>query len=136
MAASLVRSTQLLKSWYMAAFQLPFLPERFVSLGGGKRVHAQLVESGLPGPQAAASVELLTSGGARSTIAWYRALPFSPPALGSASTVPTLYVYGDDDFALGRTEADLTRQYVPGPYRYEDLPGVGPWIPRSEEHTS
>src|SRR3546814_16049362 len=78
----------------MAAFQLPILPERFVSLGGGKRVHAQLVESGLPGPQAAASVELLTSGGARSTIAWYRALPFSPPALGPASTVPPLYEIG------------------------------------------
>src|SRR5690606_9969644 len=79
MVGSLVRSTQLLRSWYMAAFQLPLLPEKAIELDGGRRMRRQLVESGLPEDQADLSVELLTSGAARSTIAWYRAIPFGGP---------------------------------------------------------
>jgi pimeloyl-ACP methyl ester carboxylesterase len=44
-------------------------------------------------------------------------------------TVPTLYVYGTNDVALGRKAADLTGRYVKGPYRYEVLEGVSHWIP-------
>ena len=40
-----------------------------------------------------------------------------------------MYVYGTGDFALGRKAADLTGDYVTGPYRYEVLEGVGHWIP-------
>ncbi|MGL4299319.1 MAG: alpha/beta fold hydrolase, partial [Candidatus Neomicrothrix subdominans] len=39
MAASMVRSNQALKSWYMLAFQLPWLPEAIIeSNAGGERV--------------------------------------------------------------------------------------------------
>jgi pimeloyl-ACP methyl ester carboxylesterase len=127
MAGSFVRSTQALKSWYMLAFQLPFLPERLATTGD--RFRASLVESGLPEAQADESLALMRSGAARGTIGWYRAIPFSPPALAAKITVPTMYVYGTDDVALGRTAADLTGQYVTGPYRYEVLEGVGHWIP-------
>lgn len=127
MGRAMVTSSQALKSWYMLAFQLPFLPEKAVS--AGDRVRRSLMDSGLPETQADASAALLRGGGARGAINWYRAMPFSPPAMAARVTVPTMYVYGADDFALGRRAADLTGRYVTGPYRYEVLEGVGHWIP-------
>jgi pimeloyl-ACP methyl ester carboxylesterase len=131
MAGSFVRSTQALRSWYMLAFQLPFLPERLTTTGD--RFRASLVDSGLPEAQADESVALMRSGAARGTIGWYRAIPFSPPALAAKVSVPTMYVYGTEDFALGRKAADLTGRYVTGPYRYEVLEGVGHWIPEAAD---
>jgi len=133
MATSMVTSLQLLKSWYMLAFQLPGLPEKLIGAGGGQRLRAQLRDSGLPPAQVDASLELMTSGGARGALNWYRALPFSPPAMAATITVPTLYVYGDADFALGRKAADLTARHVTGPYQFEVMDGVGHWIPEEGE---
>ena len=48
-----------------------------------------------------------------------------------AITVPTLYVWSDDDIALGRTAAEATVQWVSGPYRFEVLAGVSHWIPET-----
>jgi len=131
MARSLVTSNQALRSWYMLAFQLPGLPERLTS--SGHRMRSSLTESGLPEAQADESMALMRSGGARGAINWYRAMPFSPPKLAGPIDLPTLYVYGDDDFALGRKAADLTGRYVTGPYRYEVLEGTGHWIPEAAD---
>lgn len=127
MAASLVRSTQLLRSWYMLAFQVPALPERLLSRGG--RMRKELASSGLPPEQVEESVRLMAGGAARGALGWYRALPFGSPSLAADVTVPALYVYGAQDFALGRKAADLTGSHVTGPYRYEVLEDVGHWIP-------
>ena len=129
MAGSMVRSTQLLRSWYMLAFQIPGLPERMLSAAGGKRARAQLAKGGLSGASLDESVELLTTGGARGALSWYRGAPFSPPSLAAPVSVPTLYVYGAEDFALTRKAAELTARYVTGPYRFETLEAVGHWIP-------
>ncbi len=129
MAGAMVRSTQLLKSWYMLAFQLPGLPERAMASGDGARIRKQLADSGLAGAQLDESVALMTGEGARGALNWYRAMPLSPPKLAAPISVPTLYVYGTADFALGRKAADLTGKHVTGPYRYEVLDGVGHWIP-------
>lgn len=56
-------------------------------------------------------------------------MPFLPPSRMLSVHVPTLYLYGSDDFALGRKAADLTGNYVSGPYHYEVLDGVSHWIP-------
>ena len=41
--------------------------------------------------------------------------------------VPTLYVWGSEDLALGREAAELTEKYVKGPYRFVELEGVDHW---------
>lgn len=130
MARAMVTSTQLLHSWYMAVFQLPGLPEWLAtSERGGKFFAKSLSDSGLPVEDAAASVAMLRDGAARGAFNWYRGLPFSPASGPGTISVPTLYVYGTGDFALGRAAADLTARYVTGPYRYEVLDGVSHWIP-------
>lgn len=129
MGGAMLRSAQLLKSWYMLALQLPVVPEKVLMADGGKRVRAQLAKGGLTEPSLSESVELLTSGGATGAISWYRGMPFSPLKLAGPVSVPTLYVYGIEDFALDRKAAELTAKHVTGDYRFEVLDGVGHWIP-------
>jgi pimeloyl-ACP methyl ester carboxylesterase len=126
MVRSLLRG-QLFKSWYMVAFQLPVLPELALR---GRFFRRQLVNSGMPDDYVDEYLGLLREpGAARGALNWYRAMPFSPPnAIGPVS-VPTMYVYGTDDVALGRRAADATGKYVTGPYRYEVMDGVSHWIP-------
>jgi pimeloyl-ACP methyl ester carboxylesterase len=60
---------------------------------------------------------------------WYRgADPADSDGLGPI-TAETLYVWSTEDIALGRLGADLTGQFVDGPYRFEILEGVTHWIP-------
>ncbi len=131
---SMTSSTQALHSWYMAFYQLPWLPEASVTTGPAfTRV---LVGSGLSQAAAEDYVGFMRSGAAGPAINWYRAIPFTSPKVLGPVSVPTLYVYGTGDFALGRRAADLVGRYVSGPYRYEVLEGVSHWIPEEEPDTT
>lgn len=57
---------------------------------------------------------------------WYRAMPLNGP--GGNVTVPTLYIWGDQDQALGRTAALATADFCKGPYRFEVLAGKSHWL--------
>jgi pimeloyl-ACP methyl ester carboxylesterase len=132
---SMVTSSQLLHSWYMVFFQLPAVPELGFRGAGLARLRQTLLRSGLDEAAMDGYLELLSQpGAATAALNWYRGMPFTPPSRLGRSPVPTLYVYGDQDFALGRRAADLTGRWVSGPYRYEILRGAGHWIP--EQHAS
>jgi pimeloyl-ACP methyl ester carboxylesterase len=64
---------------------------------------------------------------------WYRAnlgtdAPTTGIAVGPVS-VPTLYLWGDEDPAVCADGPQLTDEYVTGPYRFEVLQGQGHWLP-------
>jgi len=62
---------------------------------------------------------------------WYRGIPFSTkPPLGRI-TVPTTYIWGRQDVALARAAAELTADYVVGPYEAVEL-AAGHWLPETE----
>jgi pimeloyl-ACP methyl ester carboxylesterase len=42
--------------------------------------------------------------------------------------VPTLFVWGEDDIALGRNQAERTERHVRGPYHFVPLAGAGHWL--------
>lgn len=56
---------------------------------------------------------------------WYRASKRDQIA---NITVPTLYIWGDQDQALGETAALATAHFVTGPYRFERLAGKSHWL--------
>lgn len=128
-AWSLTRSRQPLLSWYTAAFQVPLLAEIVLA-----RVLAPMLRaSGLPLEAAHRYATRL----ARSTdlgppLAWYRAAARRMPWSGLGSTppvpVPTTYVWGRRDPALGRAAAERTRHEVRGPYRFITV-DEGHWLP-------
>lgn len=119
---------QALRSWYMAAFQLPWLPERLL---GEPRVVRRLLGS-MDTPDVDAVQTLLADrDAARATLGWYRAAARSVLRGGGPGpvAVPTTYVWSDGDPALGRWAAERTRGWVSGDYRFEVLEGVSHWIP-------
>ena len=63
------------------------------------------------------------------TLNWYRALPDDLSYPAGRVVVPTLYVWGTEDRALGREAALLTGGLVDAPYRFEILEGASHWLP-------
>ena len=70
-------------------------------------------------------------GALDAALAWYRAndLRGGLSEAATAVSVPTLFVFRTQDCCLGRDAADLTKDYVTGPFQYEILEGVSHWIP-------
>lgn len=60
---------------------------------------------------------------------WYRANDFASGPRLPAITVPTLYIWGDADSALGPDAANATGDFVDGPYRFEVVAGGTHWLP-------
>jgi pimeloyl-ACP methyl ester carboxylesterase len=133
-------SRQFLESWYMYAFQLPWLPERaFAGPGGRARFERFLTGGGQTPERAARDAAAMLDGGALSTaINWYRAIPYTDPRRTSVRVrVPTMFVWSDGDRYISRTAADRCADWVAGPYRFEALRGVSHWIPEeAPERTS
>lgn len=127
MMAAMVRSRQALQCWYMAFFQLPWLPERVLA----RDLQRVLVADGLPEAAARRYLDRLREPGAMTAaLNWYRALPWSLSTPTGPVSVPTTYLWGQGDQALGRTAAELTGRYVRGRYRFHILAG-GHWLPET-----
>ncbi|WP_277370821.1 alpha/beta fold hydrolase [Rhodococcus rhodochrous] len=129
---SFVTSGQLLRSWYMLVFQLPWIPETLLSR---EKVARQLLH-GTGQPSAATDrdvARLKDRAAVRAGINWYRAVPLSNPKSSFGKiTVPALMVWSDKDTAIGSAGVDATARYVSGPYRRETLVGTSHWIPDEE----
>jgi pimeloyl-ACP methyl ester carboxylesterase len=131
---SFITSRQGLASWYMYLFQLPRIPEWLLTRRNG----AVLAETLRRGGQTRAAAErdaqaMREPGALTSAINWYRAMPMlNPRAINQKVSVPTLYVWSDQDIALLPKSAHDTARYVTGEYRFEILPGVSHWIPDEE----
>ncbi len=153
MAWSMTHSDQVLRSWYMTAFQVPMLPERLLA----PRMGRFLRWSGLPEEFADRYADRFSRPESLTgPIDWYRAMP--PPTIGlrknlrramsrlggvvpgssngdghavrHAVQIPTTYVWGRDDVALGRVAAERTGDYVLADYRFVEL-AAGHWLPET-----
>jgi pimeloyl-ACP methyl ester carboxylesterase len=122
---SMTHSSQALKSWYMVAFQLPFVAERLVA----RTLRANLVKTGLPREIADEYAARLAAPGALSgALGFYRGIPASRRDPVGRTRVPTTYVWGRRDFALGRAAAEATGRFVDAAYLFVELE-AGHWLP-------
>jgi pimeloyl-ACP methyl ester carboxylesterase len=127
MAAAMPRSSQPLRSSYVAFLQLPWLPELLLP----RILRPSLVRSGLPEAAADRYLRRLREPGAlTAALNWYRALPWSLPTPTGPVSVPTTYAWGRADLAVSRTAAELTRHQIQGRYRFEAL-DAGHWLPET-----
>lgn len=64
-------------------------------------------------------------------LAWYRAMDTTTMAAIGPVEVPTWFVWGVEDIAVGRTAAEACGGHVTGDYRFVELPGIGHWVPET-----
>ncbi|WP_242640015.1 alpha/beta fold hydrolase [Mycolicibacterium sp. S2-37] len=124
-------SRQGLASWYMYFFQLPWLPELLLTRGQGKLAKRSLTRIGQTDEAAERDTRAMLEPGALTAgLNWYRGMPLLDPRTATGRiTVPTMYVWSDNDAALLPKGAYDTEKYVKGEYRFEVMSGVSHWIP-------
>ena len=134
--------TQLKKSWYAFFFQLPWLPERGMSRDGAKAI-AELFRTRSSNPaQFPTEVREVyrrnaaQPGALTAMVNYYRALvrgkrkrPRVDPR--TPIMVPTLMVWGEDDFALDKSTTLTTGDYV-REFTMRYLPGVSHWVQQEQ----
>ncbi len=133
LARSFTSSWQAVRSWYVPLFR-----SRFAEAVVGRGLQRQLERSGVPAATAARYAERMAEPGALTgALNWYRALSFggepSDDDVGAGGTtirVPTTYVWGRDDPALGPRAALLTADHVDADYRFAPL-AAGHWLPET-----
>jgi pimeloyl-ACP methyl ester carboxylesterase len=130
MAKAMVTSDQGLRSYYMFAFQLPFLPELLLLSRGGNPLRRMLRGGGLSREAAGHYVARMREPGALSAaLGWYRAMPHGIRDRVGTVRVPTLHMWSTGDTFLGRAGIEDTARFVDAPYRLEILEDVSHWIP-------
>jgi pimeloyl-ACP methyl ester carboxylesterase len=127
---ALASSSQAARSWYVAAFQLPGLPELALSRRGGEAMRAALVRTGLnPDSAARYAARAADPAAMRGPLNWYRAIPFGLRWRTGPIAVPTLFIWSDGDRFVSRAAAARCGHFVTGPYRCEVLTGTSHWLP-------
>lgn len=119
---------QMWKSKYIALFKMPGqVAEKLFLADGAKRLGA-VYEGKISPEQVTANLRRLSEPAAlTAALNWYRALSLSPAKTGQIR-VPTLYVWGDRDRALGEVAALATKNYVDAPYTFERIAGGSHWL--------
>jgi len=119
------------KSWYVAFFQLPKLPERMLTMNGGAIVRRMFGSVALPPDVLAVYIRQITEpGAATAMLNWYRAIQLRNSRtlnLAQVIGVPTLVVWGERDVALDPICLKGTERYVRD-LRVKRLPGVSHWV--------
>jgi pimeloyl-ACP methyl ester carboxylesterase len=141
MAWAFRHGDQAVRSWYMASFQLPVLPELVLR----QTLPLVLRRSGLPEEDVKRyAARFREPGAATGGLNWYRALRLGRGGRDGADrrdagdgssggrriTVPTTYVWGTSDPALGRAAAERTARYVSADYRFAEV-AAGHWLPET-----
>ncbi|MGN6162722.1 MAG: alpha/beta fold hydrolase [Marmoricola sp.] len=124
---------QIKDSWYMAAFNVPFLPQRILSdprraelaLKVKAKMPARAFESYLR--DFAEQPERM-----RTCFGYYRAIPFASPRSLRPVMVPTSFIWSDHDVAISRVAAELCGDYVSADYRFEVIESASHWLPDEE----
>ena len=126
---AMLTSNQLFKSYYMGLFQLPKIPELLFEKTPQIGL-ALLKDSGMTEQQLKDfQQEIVNEKRLSTALNWYRGLPFSSNKnLLKPITVPTLFIWGKHDSAIGPKGVEYNKNYVHAPYK-EVIMDATHWIP-------
>jgi pimeloyl-ACP methyl ester carboxylesterase len=121
---------QAMASWYIYVLQLPRLPERLLPTDGRLGLVRSLRGKGQSREAAERDArEMVVSGALPAAVNWYRGMPLSyfHKRIGRIS-VPTMFIWSDQDTTCLEKSARNCAQYVSAEYRFEVLHGVSHWM--------
>jgi len=132
---------QLRKSWYIFAFQIPWLPEYMLGRNNANEIGrmlrgAALQKSAFPHEVTAKYQEAMSKPGAiRAAISYYRQLfrhlPFSVKSKGVQIQAPTLLIWGERDIALGIELTTGLERWV-NDIQIKRIPDSGHWVQQEQ----
>jgi pimeloyl-ACP methyl ester carboxylesterase len=128
---------QLRRSWYILAFQLPWLPERLIAARDFRALRRAFGRQPTrPGAFTAQDIDRYVAaaaqpGALRAAINYYRAAVRANPLAQAHSLrrvdIPTLVIWGDQDRYLGPELAEPDPAWVPD-VRVERIPQASHWV--------
>lgn len=134
-------TSQLLKSWYMLFFQIPFLPEFFINLNL-KQFFKNALRGWAINKNAFTDEDLnkyveayKQKGALKASINYYRAgLRFSnaKKSKGKKVQAPTLLIWGENDKALGKELTVGTENYINNTFELKLIPNCSHWVQQDE----
>ncbi|MFT4936119.1 MAG: pimeloyl-ACP methyl ester carboxylesterase [Pseudoalteromonas distincta] len=127
---------QMLRSWYMAFFQIPGLPERLLLANDARAIRRAF--SGMAKDKSRFPDTVLDRyaadakrpGAMTGMINWYRAAARHPDFMRepwAKIEIPTLVIWGEADAALGLETLEGTDAFV-ADLQIKRLPGVSHWV--------
>ncbi|MDQ6525883.1 alpha/beta hydrolase [Nocardioides sp. LHD-245] len=120
------------RSEYVHLFRTPGKAEH-VLLGKTGRPHEIMYGGIEDAAMVAEHTAVITRAGAlTAALNWYRAIDFPTFVALPPVTVPTTYLWSDEDPALGRAGAAKCQEFVVGDYEYVELAGANHWLPENE----
>jgi len=133
---------QWMRSWYIAFFQVPWLPERILAAGGYRRLTALMRRSAVnKAAFTEADLEQYRAAFGQpyaltAALNYYRALRRRDLASGSRRAAwlahkiaaPTLLIWGEQDVALGKELTYGMNDLFTGPFAIRYLPDSGHWV--------
>ena len=127
---------QILRSWYVLFFQAPWVPEWALRRPGALRGALRTVRPGALRDEDVAAHEraFAIPGVATAALNYYRAafregLRGGGTGGGRVIAAPTLLIWADEDFALGRELAEGMDRYFSGPFEIRHIPDCSHWVP-------
>ncbi len=132
---------QLVKSWYIVFFQLPWVPERLVRTRRWWFFRYGFEHDARPGAFTREDIDRYVEawsqpGAAAATINYYRGVFRQPPKRAEARLrqvdAPTLVIWGDRDRYLGAELAEPDASDVPNLDRVVHLPDASHWVHHDE----
>lgn len=137
-ARGLRNPRQALRSWYIGFFQLPWLPEKALALRDYQLLARIIVRDCKPGTFTRDDVKHFLDAwrqhGLNGGLNWYRAIVRNPRPLPTpvpVITTPTLFIWGEQDFALGKELTLGTDAYV-RELETVYLPEASHWVQQDE----
>lgn len=125
--------SQLRKSWYMFAFQLPALPEAISTANDCRLLQRGLTDSSRPGTFSAGDIQRYRKawtrpGAVTAMINWYRAMGrYRPRPPHKQVSVPTLVMWGRQDEFLRSAMAEESLDYCDNG-RLVTYPSATHWV--------
>ena len=119
------------KRRYIGFFKLPFIPELYFSWNKYSNLKDIWKESSPKQKNIYLNI-FQQRGALKAALNWYRAnigvtVEAEDQIAFDDVTVPSQLIWGNRDMALGRTGAELTGNYMKGPYRFIEL-NAGHWL--------
>ncbi|MGF1538083.1 MAG: alpha/beta fold hydrolase [Elainellaceae cyanobacterium] len=131
--AGLRTPQQLMRSWYMFLFQLPWVPEFLLSSNNYQAIEQMFTEGSINKqaftPEDVAEYKRAVSqpGALTAMLNYYRNIFSLSGDRSGVLAMPTLMIWGEEDIALGKELTYGTERYVRN-FQIHYIPNCGHWV--------